>query len=147
MTRGMLAAALYRLDGLPDVPSGGTHFSDLTSDKYYYNAVRWAQSQDIIKGITPSYFGGEMDITREQAAVMLYRYAEAKGYDITGRSANISTYTDYNETSDYAREALSWANHNSIITGITPTRLAPKESATRAQAAKMIHAFATAFVE
>lgn len=139
ITRGMIAAILYRLEGSPDV-SGGEAFSDVDSGMYYGSAIQWAQANGIVEGYTSGRFGPDDAITREQLAVILYRYAAYKKLDVSA-SADLSGFADQDQISDYAADALSWANAAGLITGTKADTLSPKGSATRAQAAAILMRF------
>lgn len=87
-------------------------------------------------------FGPEDDITREQLASILYRYAQHKGYDVSaGEQTNILSYTDAPEISEYAIPAMQWACGAGVIQGMTESTLDPQGSATRAQVAAMLQRF------
>lgn len=137
-TRGMLVTILWRLDGEP-IESGNA-FSDVTSDTYYYDAVAWASKFGIVNGYSDTVFSPNDNITREQLASILYRYAEYKKYD-TSKKSELSGYTDKNQISDYAVVAMQWANANEIITGISKVTLSPKGYALRCQIAAILKRF------
>ena len=139
LTRGMLVTILYRADGSPSV-SGSCPFTDVKESRYYYNAVLWAVENEITKGVSTTSFAPEVEITREQMTVFLYRYAAYKGYDVSA-TADLSGYTDAGSISNYAKTAMAWANATGLIKGRTSTTLAPKGLATRAEAATLIHRY------
>ena len=89
----------------------------------------------IVLGISEDCFAPNEPITREQMAAIIYRYAAFKGYNIT-TSSNIS-YTDNDNISDYAKDAVIWAAEKSVMTGNTDGSFAPKANTTRAQAASV----------
>ena len=82
-------------------------------------------------------FGPKDNITREQFAAILYRYSAFKSCDTSG-TADLSAYTDASEISDWAAEAMQWANAQGLITGRTATTLVPWGEATRAEAAVIL---------
>lgn len=137
ITRGMVVTMLWRLAGEPYV--GGGSFDDVAANEYYSTAVAWSAKNNIVNGITDSTFGVNTDITREQLAVILYRYAKSLGYSTTGGS--LVGYSDASSISDYAKDAMAWAVKNEIITGVTYTRLNPTGNATRAAVAQMFMNF------
>lgn len=137
-TRGMLVTILWRLDGEP-VESGNA-FLDVASDTYYYDAVAWASKCGIVNGYSDTIFSPNDNITREQLASILYRYAEYKKYDIS-KTSELSEYTDKNKISDYAVSAMQWANANGIITGTSDDTLSPQDNALRCQIAAMLKRF------
>jgi uncharacterized repeat protein (TIGR02543 family) len=140
MSRAMLVTVLWRMDGETSV-SEDNLFTDIVKGAYYEDAVNWAVKNNIVKGYSDQTFGPNDNITREQTAAILYRYAEFKGYDVT-KSADIKVYADYNKISAYAVESLRWANGTGLITGRTETTLVPQGTATRAEVAAILQRFA-----
>ena len=136
MTRGMLVTVLWRLDGKP-APKGSNTFNDVAAGKYYTDAVTWAAENEIVNGVGDSKFNPDGNVTREQMAAILFRYAGKKGCD-TSKHADLSAYPDADRISNFAKDALSWANAESLINGTTQsnkTVLDPQGNATRAQVA------------
>ena len=127
VTRGMFVTILYRAAGEPEV-SAATNFADVTTDKYYAKAVAWANANGIVKGITETEFAPDNNITREQMAAILYRYAKNKA------AAEVN-YTDKHAISDYAMEAVAWAKAAGIMQGNADGTFAPVRNASRAEAA------------
>ncbi len=122
-TRAMLWMMLYRLQGLKPSESTGI---------WYRDAQLWAIAKGISDGTNPNG-----TITREQMAVMLYRYTATLGYDL-GKRADLSKFSDADSISSYAKDALSWANANGLINGTGTKTLSPQGNATRAQVAVII---------
>lgn len=138
MTRGMLVAVLWRLEGRP-ASSATTKFTDVPANQYYATAVSWAYSNGVISGMTDTRFAPNSNVTREQMASILYRYARYKGYDLSAQ-ADLSKFPDSNKVSDYAVTALAWANAEGLISGTITggtTILDPRGNATRAQVASI----------
>ena len=136
-TRGMLVTILYRLEGEPAV-TGEAGFDDV-GDTWYTDAVIWAAANDIVNGIGDNQFGPENTLTREQLVTMLYRYAEAEGYDVSA-AADLSGYPDAGKVQPYAQEAMSWAVAEGIVEGMDGN-LNPAGHATRAQIATILMRF------
>ncbi|WNX83351.1 InlB B-repeat-containing protein [Agathobaculum sp. NTUH-O15-33] len=136
LTRGMLVTILYRMAGSPAV-SGASPFADVAEGKWYTDAILWATQTDVAGGYGNDRFGPDDPITREQTAAILYRYAVLKGFDTDGR-AELSGFTDANEVSAWAREAMQWCVQKSLITGRTEQELAPAGTATRAEIAAIL---------
>ena len=137
-SRGMLVTILWRMEGEPKV-TNAKEFADVTSGKYYYNAIRWATSKGIVNGYSNGKFGPEDNITREQLAVMLRNYAKYKGKNVS-QTADISKYKDSGKTSGYAKTSVQWAIAKGIISGKdNGTRIDPQGTASRAEAAAMIY--------
>ncbi|MBE5077287.1 S-layer homology domain-containing protein [Anaerotignum lactatifermentans] len=139
LTREMLAVVLYNMEKQPE-STGVNPFADVKADMWYTDAIVWANANGIVAGYDDSTFGLGDSITREQLAAILYRYAQMKGYDVTEK-ADLTGYTDSESISDYAVEAMQWANANGIVNGMTETTLAPQGTATRAQVATMLMNF------
>ena len=141
MTRAMLVTVLYRAAGEPTVAGITNKFTDNKQGKYYYNAVLWASNLGIVNGATATTFDPDGNITREQIAAILYRYAGSP--TVTG---SLSGYADQAQVSSFAVTAMQWAVGSGIIAG-TPnggkTYLTAKGNATRAQVAVMLHRFLT----
>ena len=141
MTRAMLVTVLYRAAGEPSVTGITNKFTDNKQGKYYYNAVLWASNKGIVNGATATTFDPDGNITREQIAAILYRYAGSPS--VTG---SLSGYSDQAKVSSFAVTAMQWAVGSGIITGVTSggkTTLSAKGNATRAQVAVMLHRFLT----
>ena len=143
-SRSMIVTILYRLEGEP-VVDYAMGFTDVAGDAYYAEAVRWAASEGIVGGYGGGLFGSDDAVTREQLAVILYRYAVYKGYDVSiGESTNILSYADFADLSEYAIPAMQWACGAGVITGVTDATLVPQGEATRAQCAAMLMRFVEA---
>lgn len=145
MTRDMLAQVLHNLESNPAAGSSAA-FHDGAEEDWYAQAVDWAASEGIVSGYTNVSFGPNDSITREQLAVMLYRYAQTMSYDVSAR-ADLSGYTDAGAISGYAVEAMQWANAAGISNGTSGTTLDPQGSATRAQIAAMLQRFCETIAE
>lgn len=127
VTRGMFVTILYRAAGSPEVATA-TNFADVAADQYYAKAVAWANANGVVKGITETEFAPDNNITREQMAAILYRYAKNKA------AAEVN-YTDKHAISDYAMEAVAWAKAAGIMQGNADGTFAPVRNASRAEAA------------
>ena len=139
VSRSMLVQVLYNLEGKPEAED--VAFTDVAADAWYADAVAWAAGNKIVNGVEVDEFAPDEDITREQMAAILYRYAQYKGYDVSA-SNDLSTYTDATQISDYAVPAMQWVNAEGLITGSTDTTLSPMDSALRAEAATILMRFA-----
>lgn len=140
MNRAMVATVLYRLAGKPEA-SGTSLFEDVAANAWYTDAVLWASGSGIVNGYGSNRFGGSDPVTREQLAAMLYRYAKFMQYDVSS-SGKLSAYTDASRVSDWALEAMQWANAAGLITGRSSASLAPQGTATRAEVAIILMRFA-----
>lgn len=137
MTRGDLVLILYRLAGRPSVSGVKNPFTDVKSSDYYYDAVLWAYANSVVNGTGRSTFSPKKNVTREQLAAILYRYS---GTPTT--SGRLTSFTDADNVSSYATNAMKWAVGAGIITG-SGSKLDPQGSATRAQVAAMLHRYLT----
>lgn len=134
LTRAMFVTILYRLEKEPE--AGRATFIDVASGSWYQKAVGWAYENGIVTGVSESKFAPEDEITREQLAAILYRYAAFKGYDLT--TADNINYTDQDSISGYASTAVLWTLEHSIMNGNGDGTFAPQNSTTRAQAAAVL---------
>ncbi len=137
MTRGMLAMVLHNLEDNPPAASN-IYFPDVAAGAWYADAVRWASAKGIISGYDNGQVGAEDDISREQLAVILWRYAGSPA-----ASSSTLNFTDAAMASGYATSALSWATEAGIISGTGNGALSPKAQASRAQVAQMLKNFIT----
>ena len=137
--RAMVVTILYRLAGEPDV-SGDAAFTDVEPGLWYTDAVLWAAQKGIVNGISDTEFSPAGDLTREQLATILYRYAESAGYDVSV-SADLSGFPDADQIQSYATEALSWAVAEGLLQGFEDDSLQPQSTATRAQIATILMRF------
>ena len=135
MNRAMLAAVMYRLSDA-SASDSEIAFSDVESGQWYSQAVSWAAAQGIVKGYSSSTFGVTDPVTREQLAVILYRYAQSLDMDVTGR-ADLSAYSDRDQVSDWAQDAMEWCVSSGIANG-SDGRLDPQGNASRAEVAAML---------
>ncbi len=140
LDRAMLATMLYRLAGTPAVDHG-SGFGDVKASDYYADAVAWASENKIVEGKGGNSFAPDSDITRQEIATILYRYAVKSGY-VTGSVGTLpDTYTDKGKVASWAQEAMAWAFQTKIITGRGAGQLAPAATASRAEAATMLVRF------
>ena len=138
MTRAMLVTVLYRLEGKPTV-RGRSGFSDVVVNSYYEDAVTWAADNGIVNGTGTTTFSPDTNVTREQLAAILYRYAQYKKYS-TKASASLNGFSDAQSVSSYAKTPLEWAVAEKLVNGANG-KLMPKGDASRAQVAAIFHRF------
>ena len=138
MTRAMLVSVLYRMAGKPAV-SAASGFSDVAAGAWYADAVTWAARNGILKGDASGAFHPAQPVTREQVAVILYRYSKASSV-----KTDLSAFTDAGTISSYAVNAMNWAVSNGLMTGTDSATLNAKGIANRAQAATILTRFAAA---
>lgn len=141
MTRAMWVTVLHNLSSHPSY-GYGYNFSDVPTGSWYDMPVQWAYSLGITSGTSATTFSPLQNITREQMVTMLYRYAKLIGVDSDNR-ASLSGFTDSDEISSYAYDAMCWAVAEGFITGMGDGTVDPKGNSTRAQVATVL----TKFVE
>ena len=137
-TRGMVVSILHRLAGSPTVSA--EVFEDVTADDWYGQAVAWAASEGIASGTSAETFSPNAAVTREQLAALLCNFAAQQGMDTTARS-DLSSFDDAETVSDWAQDAVSWADAEGLLAGTSATTLSPQGEATRAQLAAMLVRF------
>ena len=141
LTRAMLVVILYRAEGEPAV-NKSIPFADVGANAYYANAVIWAQQNGIVNGVTENAFAPNDNITREQIAAIMCRFAKYKGYDVSvGESTNILSYTDAECISEYAISAMQYAVGSGLMKGKTESTINPLDNATRAEIAAILQRF------
>lgn len=137
-TRGMVVSILHRLAGSPTM--NAEVFADVAMDDWYGQAVAWAASEGIASGTSAETFSPNAAVTREQLAALLCNFAAQQGMDTTARS-DLSSFDDAETVSDWAQDAVSWADAEGLLAGTSATTLAPQGEATRAQLAAMLVRF------
>ncbi|MBQ7572875.1 MAG: S-layer homology domain-containing protein [Clostridia bacterium] len=137
-TRAMIVTILWRLDG--EQKGGISTFSDVNQSAYYYDAVAWASSNQIVSGYSENLFGSDDPIKREQLATIMYRYAQYKNYDCS-KTISLNGYADFERISSYAVSAFEWANAEGIITGSSQDTILPDGEALRCQVAAILRRF------
>ncbi len=148
ITRGQLATILWRMTGRP-VISNTEHFEDVDYDMYYGDAISWAHWAGVVTGFMDEdgeyrTFGPDYEVTREDFAVMLARYASfVRGIDTWSDCSALDARADGYQVSDYAREAVSWAIDKDVIRGVGGADIFPLKGALRTEASSMIHRYCT----
>lgn len=136
ITRGMLVTILYRMEGSPKKQYPAKFPDVQDSSIYYYKAVNWAASNKIISGYDTGKFGPDDNITREQLAVILWKYSKYKG-KCKNVTADFSKFSDSSKISDYAKQGMNWILGVGIMHG-SNGKLLPQGTATRAEAAALL---------
>lgn len=140
-TRAMLVMVLYRMAGAPDMAGRESSFTDVSADSWYGAAVIWASENGIVNGVGGGLFDPDASLTREQMAMMLYRFAGYLGSN-TEKRADLSAYGDADAVSAFAQDAMAWAVAEDLVNGRSAAELAPKAGATRAELATILFRFA-----
>lgn len=143
VSRAQFATILYRLEGEPDVDYSGV-FPDVTDGNFYSDAVVWANSNGIITGYTEGpnagKFGASNAVTREEMAVMIYRYASNKNL-VDSVQGDLSSFSDANSVSKFAQEAMNWCVSVGLISGNEDGTLDPQGGTSRAECATILARF------
>lgn len=145
MTRAMLVTVLWRYEGEPK--GYANTFSDVNAKdgSWYIDAVAWAAANGVVNGVSTDRFAPNSNITREQMATILFRYAQKKGLN-TDRRGDLSGFPDAGSVSGYAKEPLQWCVAEGIING-SDGKLLPQGNATRAQVATILTRYIENIVE
>ena len=136
LTRSMIAQVLYNLEERPEAP-GAAGFPDVAAGAWYADAVNWAAEKGYVSGVGDGKFAPDASVTREQMALILYRYAGSP--DASGMV--LREFADGDSVSAYAVDAIRWAVHEGLISGMENNTLAPQGTATRAQVAQILMNF------
>ncbi len=139
MTRAMLVTVLHRLSDSPE-SNQSNNFTDVKDGEWYWESVKWATETGIVKGISDKSFAPSENITREQLALILYRYSIMNGLT-SDETVDISTYEDDDKISEYAKDAMVYAVSVGLITGTDENTLMPNSTATRAEVATILMRF------
>ena len=138
VTRAQFITMLYRLDGAKKVEDGKNTFTDLAKDAYYTDAINWGVKNELIKGMSEKEFAPEANITREQIATILFRYATfAKKANLDKKVDLKDKFKDSDKVSAYAKDALQWAAAVEVVKG-EAGNIRPLDNATRAEAAALM---------
>lgn len=140
MTRGMFVTVLANLHGIDQSEYNYSVYNDMKSIDYFCAAASWASENGIVGGVGNGRFHPGGDVTREQIAVMLYKYFEKFGFDLVEKAGDITAFPDSASVSPYAQEAMEWATAYGVISG-SSGKLDPKGSASRAQVAQLLMNF------
>lgn len=140
MQRCMMTTVLHRLAGKPAV-SYSSMFRDIPNGQWYTEGTIWAGSLGVVTGVEAGRFDPFSNVTRQEIAVILYRYAGQMGYD-TSVTAALSGFGDVGSVASWGNQAMSWAVGAGILNG-SDGLLQPNGDATRAEVAAMLHRFAS----
>ena len=137
LTRAQIVVILAAMSG-DDLASYAdkNSFTDCPA-KWYHNAVEWAFDNGITGGTAVGKFSPNAKLTRQDLAVMMYKYATLSDLDLTA-DADLAKYSDESAISSYAKTAVSWAVTQGLISGTSATTVSPKGTATRAMTAVII---------
>lgn len=139
MSRAMLVTVLHRAAGLP-AASGSAMFNDVVSGTWYSDAVSWAASNAIVGGIGNGNFDPNGNVSRQELAVILWRYAQMLGLNVAADGTTMPDFADRGQIASWAGEAMAWAYRTGILTG-DGSGLRPTDGASRVEAAAMLTRF------
>ena len=140
MTRGMLVTVLGRLYGVNVNGYAASSFGDVAAGQYYAPYVEWAKEAGIVGGVGNNKFAPDSDISRQDLAVIVMRYAEYADKQIPVTQQSVA-FTDEAVIRDYAKSAIRTLYKGGIISGVGNNRIDPQGSATRAQVSAILHRF------
>lgn len=137
--RAQFATIVYRMENSPEI-AYSDKFPDVLDGQWYTDPVLWANEAGIVTGYSNTgYFGPADKINREQMAVMMYRYAKYKGYDVE-TTGSLEAFPDAAKVNDFAKDAIEWCVGAGIITG-KDGKIDPQGEANRAECATIIMRF------
>lgn len=139
VTRAMVVTVLWRQAGTP-ASSSKAGFSDVKAGDWYAQAINWGVEHKLAAGYSANQFGPNDPVTREQLMVFLHRFAQFNGENVpkADQTALQQKFADWNQVSDWAKEAMAWAYQKGYISGITAATLGAAQSASRAQFAVIL---------
>ena len=140
LTRAMLAQILYAMESKPEMDGNGA-FSDVEESAWYASAVAWAAENGLVSGVGEDRFAPNDLLTREQMALILYRYAQYKDYEIQVDGEPLERFQDQAEISSWAVEAMTWAVDAGLLSGTGSAQLSPVNTASRAEVAQVLANF------
>lgn len=146
LSRAHFATILWRFENMPEAAYDASKFPDVPDGTFYTKPVMWANNNNIITGYENGKFGAADQITREQIAVMMYRYADFCDLDTTSADV-LGSFPDGNKVSGFAVEAMKWAVHQGLISGNGNGTLNPQGTASRAECAAIVSRFLLATLE
>ncbi len=135
LTRAMMVTILYRMSGSPAV-TGENPFTDVPAGTWYSDAVLWAYDKGVVKGTSETTFAPTADITRQDMATIIARYAAA--FQIELKAADGTTFSDDSAIAGYAKDAVYSMKASGILSGKGNDRFDPQGTTTRAETAKVI---------
>ncbi len=144
LSRAQFVTLLANLDGadLTKFTDADSGFTDVSMGQWFHDAVTWASTNEYVNGMGGGIFAPDSDVTREQMVKMLYNYATKNNMDTTA-SADLTSFTDIADLSEWASVPMKWAVAEGIINGTSATILSPQGTATRAQATKIFMKYDT----
>lgn len=136
VTRGMFVTILGRFSGVEDDLTATTVFTDVPAGKYYSAHVKWAFEAGVVNGVSPTTFVPDKNISRQDMCVMIRRYCNYMGIELT-ETVEAPTFTDEKDIASYAKESITNMLRAGLVNGMG-TKFNPKGTSTRAQAATIL---------
>ena len=143
MTRGMVVTVLGRLAGIDISDYSGVSFDDVDTAQWYAPYIKWAAEMGIVSGVGNNNYAPDADISRQDLAVILYRYAEVMGITLP-ETETAADFADGSDIAGYATAAVAAMQKAGIISGKPGNVFDPQGIATRAEVAAMLHRFCEA---
>ena len=143
ITRGMLVTVLFRFSNA--IEYSKATFDDVAKDAYYSEAVAWASKTGIVNGIGNNQFAPDTNITRQDLATIIYRYAKFKGKGFALNTTYLLDYIDRDSIAEYAYEAICWGTTTKVMNGKENNRIDPTGLATRAEVATIMQRLVKVF--
>ena len=141
VSRAMFVTVLYRAEGEPNVSIENT-FTDVAKGSIYEKPILWAKESGLVNGYSETSFGPDDYVTRQQAAAIIHRYAQVKGYDVSvGENTNILSYEDVSEVAEYAIAAFQYVLGADIMPEKSAAVIKPNSFVARAEFAEMLKRF------
>jgi 2',3'-cyclic-nucleotide 2'-phosphodiesterase (5'-nucleotidase family) len=137
ITRAMLVTMLYRMSGSPDVTGNVSDvFTDCADDAWYAETVLWAYQNQIVNGMTETSFSPMLELTREQMATILYRYAVLNG--APEQTESDLSYADAASISEWAQLGVAYCTDAGLMKGVSDTTFDPGGVSSRAMGATVL---------
>ena len=149
-TRAMVVTVLYRLMGEPSIGAVLCPFKDVPEGEWYTNAVKWAEINGVVNGMSATTFEPNTPVSREQLATIICRFAKECLHEPVSDGIMLAGFTDSNQISAWASDALSWAFAHGIVGGTdtaTGKYLYPQNNASRCEVAAILHRFCAEYMD
>ena len=146
ITKAQVAQVLYNMEGKPRIKSQKVfkELNDVYKEEWYAKAVAWAYNTGVVTGdLNTKKFSPNADVTREQLALMMFRYAKYKGYDVS-QTSDFAGMTGADKIADWSKDGVTWAVGTGLISGVDKNGvkdIAPQGAASRAQVAAILQRF------
>ena len=143
-TRGMVVTVLGRMAGAAGDVSAAAQFTDVAPDMYYAPYIGWALQEGIVSGTSSTTFEPELDITREEFAVMVANYAQYADLALAETPASLDRFSDAGRISSWAQESMQYCVDTGLLSGHDDGSLAPQGDLTRAELATILNRISAA---